>query len=359
LQEAFKNPAANKFDITHYIYRPIARLVRYKMLLESIAKTKTTVLMEKGQPPEDDPDIQGIPQVIDLTESLAKAGNKGVAVNEAKVALWALKTTLDGGKLGNRVVRDLDLLNSMRELIHQGKVFRQPEGTISGSWTELHLLLFDNYFVQVKQVKSKNKESSPRYSINRRPIPLELLTLGDFFQPAQTRSIGVLTKIGGKGHSEGKEQAQSDSRTVYPFTFSIIGAGLSSGQYTLWTDSEPARREWHEKLKHAKVLRNEVDEANKVFEFTPLSLDTFYMAPGYGVHPHAQQEYTGRVTCSVPFVTVDNRKLVAVGCEQGVWIGVQHDPPSLRKVLHVKSVTQIAVLEEFGIFLVLADKVGG
>jgi hypothetical protein len=83
------------------------------------------------------------------------------------------------------------------------------------------------------------------------------------------------------------------------------------------------------------------------------------MAPGYGVHPHAQQEYTGRVTCSVPFVTVDNRKLVAVGCEQGVWIGVQHDPPSLRKVLHVKSVTQIAVLEEFGIFLVLADKVGG
>lgn len=359
MQEAFKNPAANKFDITHYIYRPIARLVRYKMLLESIAKTKTTVLMEKGQPPEDDPDIQGIPQVIDLTESLAKAGNKGVAVNEAKVALWALKTTLDGGKLGNRVVRDLDLLNSMRELIHQGKVFRQPEGTISGSWTELHLLLFDNYFVQVKQVKSKNKESSPRYSINRRPIPLELLTLGDFFQPAQTRSIGVLTKIGGKGHSEGKEQAQSDSRTVYPFTFSIIGAGLSSGQYTLWTDSEPARREWHEKLKHAKVLRNEVDEANKVFEFTPLSLDTFYMAPGYGVHPHAQQEYTGRVTCSVPFVTVDNRKLVAVGCEQGVWIGVQHDPPSLRKVLHVKSVTQIAVLEEFGIFLVLADKVRG
>jgi hypothetical protein len=48
---------------------------------------------------------------------------------------------------------------------------------------------------------------------------------------------------------------------------------------------------------------------------------------------------------------------VAVGCEEGVWIGLRNDPRSLRKVLHVKSVTNIAVLEEFGIFLVLQDKV--
>lgn len=33
----------------------------------------------------------------------------------------------------------------MRELIHRGKVFRQPEGTISSTWPELTVLLFDNY----------------------------------------------------------------------------------------------------------------------------------------------------------------------------------------------------------------------
>ena len=49
--------------------------------------------------------------------------------------------------------------------------------------------------------------------------------------------------------------------------------------------------------------------------------------------------------------------LVAVGCDEGVWIGVRHDVKTLRKVLHVKAVTSIAVLEEFGIFLVLQDKV--
>jgi hypothetical protein len=39
--------------------------------------------------------------------------------------------------------------------------------------------------------------------------------------------------------------------------------------------------------------------------------------------------------------TVDRRLLVAVGCEEGVWIGLRHDPRSLRKVLHVKAVTNI------------------
>lgn len=58
-----------------------------------------------------------------------------------------------------------------------------------------------------------------------------------------------------------------------------------------------------------------------------------------------------------------------MGCHEGVWIGLRHDPKckprlwnqllivALRKVLHVKAVTQCAVLEDFGIFLVLADKV--
>ena len=32
--------------------------------------------------------------------------------------------------------------------------------------------------------------------------------------------------------------------------------------------------------------------------------------------------------------------------------------PALRRVLHLKMVTQCAMLEDFGIFLVLADKVG-
>lgn len=126
----------------------------------------------------------------------------------------------------------------------------------------------------------------------------------------------------------------------------------------MWTDSWLGRSEWQEKLQHAKVLRAEVNDAGKVFEMTPLSIDTFFVPNNYAV-PRADGDnpFTGRVTCSASFETIDGRLLVAVGCEEGAWIGFRNDPKSLRKVLHVKAVTNIAILEEFGIFLILQDKV--
>lgn len=82
---------------------------------------------------------------MEIIADLGKATQKGVAVNESKVELWQFQHSLDGGRYGSRTVSDLDLRNPMRELIHRGKVYRQPEGTIGGSWAELHVFLFDNY----------------------------------------------------------------------------------------------------------------------------------------------------------------------------------------------------------------------
>lgn len=41
----------------------------------------------------------------------------------------------------------------------------------------------------------------------------------------------------------------------------------------------------------------------------------------------------------------------------GVVSDVSNLRPALRRVLHLKMVTQCAILEDFGLFLVLADKV--
>jgi hypothetical protein len=107
-------------------------------------------------------------------------------------------------------------------------------------------------------------------------------------------------------------------------------------------------------------LRKIVQESNKVFEVETLSADTFLVpsmsAAAQGPAWNQESTYTGKVTCSVPFSTPDGRALVAIGCAEGVWIGFRHDPKSMRRVLHLKMVTQCAMLEEFGIFLVLADK---
>ncbi|KAH8084690.1 Dbl homology domain-containing protein, partial [Filobasidium floriforme] len=296
----------NRQDIGHFAYRPVPRLLRYTLLLKDILKHLTRTDQS------DNLDIFTIPEVVELIDSQGKLIEKGVEESSAKVSLWQLPDSLSGGKFGKEIVNDLDLTNPMRELVHKGRLLRQPEGSIAASWSELHALLFNNFFVLTKLGKSKTSSNvPPRYYINRKPIPLELLTLGSFHDPPQSRRVGLLRTFRSERHESSTTPASdSESRTVYPFTFSFMGSGQLGGQYTLWADSELSRKEWQQKLLHAKALRS----------------------------------------------TVDNRELVAIGCAEGVWIGLRSDPRSLRKVLHVKAVTQCAVLEQFSLFLVLSNK---
>jgi len=166
----------------------------------------------------------------------------------------------------------------------------------------------------------------------------------------------------------------------------------------LFTETPQERSEWKQKLEESLGLRKVVQESNKVFEIESLSVDTFLL-PSSTLGPtssvwHDGTLFTGKVTCSVPFSkhplsiaadcllanvakdTPDGRGLVAIGCAEGVWIGYRHDSRcknfhiftlaiccltrllALRRVLHLKMVTQCAILDEFGLFLVLADKVG-
>lgn len=133
------------------------------------------------------------------------------------------------------------------------------------------------------------------------PIPLELLSLGNFSDAPRARSTKIFS-VGSSHDADGQTEVTQDNKTVWPFTISFIGQGQLGGQYTLWTDSYATRADWQEKLLHAKVLRNEVNDANKVFEMVALSQDTFYMAPNYATpKTDGDSPYTGRVTCSCPF----------------------------------------------------------
>jgi hypothetical protein len=127
-----------------------------------------------------------------------------------------------------------------------------------------------------------------------------LLTIGNFSDAPRARTKTKL--LGGSSHEPDGGGETQDSKNVWPFTISFIGQGQLGGQYTLWSDSYASRAEWHDKLQHAKVLRAEVNDANKVFDFTPLSQDTFFMAPNYAAPAReGDSPFTGRVTCSVPF----------------------------------------------------------
>ncbi|KAG6829149.1 hypothetical protein H0H92_005554 [Tricholoma furcatifolium] len=333
----------------NFINRPIPRLLRYELLLNGILE----------ETPQDSLDIHQIPETIDLIKSLGKETEPGVAAAKQKVELWRYNSNLVF-KAGETV--DMDLLNPNRSLVHSGKLLRQPESGLEwNGWSELFVLLFDNYMVMTKP---KERDGVTKYQVNRRPVPLDLLTLVSFTEPPTQRSAGLLRGLRGERHADSPSapgaspETSSDSRSVYPLT--LHHNGRTGGPYILYAESAQARQDWKQKLEEALVLRKVVQESNKAFEPQTLSSDTFLIPPLLvnTTSPGWNQDnaFTGKVTCSVPFTTPNGRPLVAIGCAEGVWIGYQHDPKSMRRVLHLKMVTQCAMLEEFGIFIVLADK---
>ncbi|KAI0924365.1 hypothetical protein AcW2_005263 [Taiwanofungus camphoratus] len=355
VDQCTRHPDAHRLDMKNFINRPIPRLLRYELLLKNIL----------DETPEGHEDRQTIPQVLEVIKALGKETEPGVMSAKQKVEVWRYNSNLVF-KPGEAI--DMDLLNENRSLIHSGKLLRQPDtGFEWNGWTELFVLLFDNYLVMTK---AKEKEGVTKYQVYRRPIPLDLLTLANFTDPPTQRSSNVFRL----GRSEPRSdrhmdsattpgasttpETATDSRLVYPCT--IHHNGRLGGLYTIFAESAQIRNEWKQKLDEAIGLRKVVQESNKVFEIETLSADTFLMpsiVPGGGAPAWTHENaFTGKVTCSVPFTTSDGRGLVAIGCAEGVWIGFRHDSRSMRRVLHLKMVTQCAMLEDFGIFLVLADK---
>ncbi|KAG6909360.1 hypothetical protein DXG01_000799 [Tephrocybe rancida] len=335
----------------NFINRLTPRLLRYGLLLKGILE----------ETPADKADYQQIPEAVDLIKSLNKETEPGVFAAKQEVGFWQCNSNLVF-KTGKTV--DMDLLNPNRSLIHSGKLLRQPESGLEwNGWSELFVLLFDNYMVMTKP---KDRDGVTKYQVDRRPVPLDLLTLVNFTEAPTRRSNGVLRGLRGKRHADSPSgpgvspDTPGDSRSVYPLT--LHHNGRTGGPYILYAESAQARLEWKQKLDEALVLRKVVQESNKAFEPQTLSAETF-LIPSMTVNtapPGWNQDntFTGKVACSVPFTAMPNgRPHVAIGCAEGVWIGYQHDPKSMQRVLYLKMVTQCAILEEFGVFIVLADKV--
>ncbi|KAL1658879.1 CNH domain-containing protein [Schizophyllum commune] len=355
VEASIRHPESHRLDMKNFINRPIPRLLRYELLLKNIL----------DETPPGHPDRNDIPQVLELIKALGKETEPGVMSAKQKVELWRYANNLVF-KPGEAV--DMDLKDDNRSLIHCGKLLRQPDSSIPGNnWTELFVLVFDNYMVMTRPKESKEKEGMTKYHVNRRPIPLDLMTLVNFTDPPTQRSTGLLRNLRGGGGTHAADPAvvpsahrgsdATDSRSVFPFT--IHYNGRLGGTLILYAESQQARQEWRQVLEEALGLRAVVQESNKVFEIETLSTDTFLVPSLISSASPAwnhEASLTGKVTCSVPFNTLDNRALVAIGCEEGVWIGYRHDSKSMRRVLHLKMVSQMAMLEDFGLFLVCADR---
>jgi len=184
---------------------------------------------------------------------------------------------------------------------------------------------------------------------------------------------------------------ESDRQLIYPF--SVTHLSSSGDTYTFYAESANARQSWVEHImeaKNARALAMSTIEpfaakivAESVFG-QPTTLDQLSVKPPalveqstmhraltalraepFGSRTLGRAITLARINCAKSFIAPEgtdyaHQRLVAVGTDDGVYIGHTPELSGLctqwTKVLQLKESTQIDVLEEFGVFLVLANK---
>ncbi|PWN22901.1 hypothetical protein BCV69DRAFT_280509 [Microstroma glucosiphilum] len=336
-----RDPVSRRLGLDNFIHRALPHLQRHPLLLQTI--------IDKTE--EENPDRESCIRAKEIIVEQCKIADTVIQAAQVKAQIRGFAYNLQTKR--NKAVVDMDLLNEERQLIHEGRVYRKPDFT-DLEWTEMQAILFDNFFAVTKlKSKQENDQSTNAvFVLAKRPIAVELLEVSGFNEPSVSYSIGL---------NAFHLRSDRESRDLWPFT--IHHAGGKMEPLTLYATSKQRRNEWRTKIDEAKGLRRAVVDANKAFETSVLSDSIFALPASLGaettVPPMGVDAnlFHGRITCAVPFRMADQRRLVALGCADGVWIGLRNDPSSFRKVLHLKHVTQCAVMEEFGIFIVLADKI--
>ncbi|MBW0524761.1 hypothetical protein O181_064476, partial [Austropuccinia psidii MF-1] len=326
-------PESNKLELNAYLTKPTTRLGRYPLLLEVVLKYT----------PEGHPDKTDIPKVVKMIRELLTRVNVETGKSENRFNLAQLDRQLVF-RQGEAV--DLRLREEGRELIYKGQLKKRGGGGSDSA--ELKVYLFDHALLMVKH---KNSSKSDNLKVYRKPIPLELLTvtgigineesLGGPRSGAQAkksiinRSTGTSKPTGASNNLNTLVHHQANNKSGFSITFNHLGRKGYS--IVLWATTWQARQKWLEKIETRQI---EIREQNTVFEMITLS-EGFFVG-------------SNKVTCAAPF---DNGNRLVFGTESGVYLAFASDlVNSPVRVIEVVNVTQVDVMEEHGILLVLADK---
>ncbi|CAH7686884.1 CNH domain-domain-containing protein [Phakopsora pachyrhizi] len=337
VDETERLPESRKLELNAYLTKPTTRLARYPLLLEVVLKYTSEGHSDKTE----------IPKAVKMIRELLTKVNIETGKSENRFNLAQLDQQLVF-RQGEAV--DLRLREEGRELIYKGQL--KKRGGSGSDSAELQVFLFDH---AVLMVKHKQSSKSDNLKVYRKPIPLELLTITGILSPEDPspgankgsvpgrRSLMTRTSTGNKSGSSTNSGSPSgtnatnpaSSKAGFPITWNHLGRKGYS--IVLWAPTWQSRQKWLDKI---EARQAEIRGRNTIFEMVSLNEGFFVGA--------------NKVTCATPY---DNGNRLVFGTESGVYLGMALDSsrPPVR-VIQVMNVTQVDLIEEHGILLVLADK---
>ncbi|KAH6887994.1 CNH domain-containing protein [Thelonectria olida] len=392
LEEMLRNKVASKHDWTHYLITPLQRLQRYILLLESVEHKMIGDSEEKIN----------LGRAIGEIKTVTHECDAKVAEMNKRVEMMDLNRMLVL-RPGFHSVLNLDHLG--RELIYQGELLRM--GVRGVKWVDVHALLFDHYFILAKAIIPRDGKGEKKFDVSKEPIPMPLLflesmndepitkqnriaaPLGRAQVPAQAGNqlAKVATNASGRpglehvptGSSTGSANQDGDAKILYPFRVKHLGHDV----YTLFASSARERADWcnwiiETKTRHAKALFSQNAEpfrlrvlADASFHYdaaSPLARSVGVPVKGTPLDRAIQELESvlgsaqaipavcrAQVNCATGF-TAFGKSVIAIGTDYGVYISDPSNPRGWQRTVQVTRVTQIAVLEEFSVCLLIADK---
>ena len=361
---------SRKLELNGYLTKPTTRLARYPLLLENVMKYTA----------DDNPDKQDISKAIEGIRQVLTQVNIESGKSENHFTLMQLDQQLSF-RPGEFV--DMKLTEEDRKLLFKGMLKKNPTDNMA----DIQTFLFDNFLIFVKS-KTINKREELR--VYRKPIPLGLLVikqmdevipkLGLAKRPSSSLIPGARTQNNAPKQETTKQQG-------HPITFRHLGKG--GFEVTLYCTSPIQREKW---IKLVNDQQDIMKEHKNIFTKNILN-EGFFMgvqkinccvpigesapkAPccnpqcGAEKSPPKMPEKTPNrlfnpfrapkpVAESLELTSLDGGRKFVVGTDNGVFVmdrKAKDGTIKPRRALDVKAVTQIDVLEQHSILLVLSDK---
>ncbi|KIP07120.1 hypothetical protein PHLGIDRAFT_71560 [Phlebiopsis gigantea 11061_1 CR5-6] len=314
VEETERRPESRKLELNGYLTKPTTRLARYPLLLEAVLKHTH----------EDNPDKKELPKVVEMVRGFLRSVNAETGKAENRFNLLQLEqqlVTREGEKL------DLRLQEEGRELVYKGPLKKRGGG--QGDSAELLVFLFDHALLMVKQ-----KSRSELYKSYRPPIPLELLLVSaPDDSPTNQKSSKQKALLKNMPHTP----VVPIKETKGGFSITFVRLGREYYEITLWASTYISQRKWVENItKQQDMMR----ERSLIFETLTLN-EGFFIGPN-------------RVNCAAPF---EHGQRLVYGTADGVYMSnlLEYNREPM-KVLALLDVTQIDVLEHYGLLIALSER---
>ncbi|KKK20252.1 hypothetical protein ARAM_004114 [Aspergillus rambellii] len=394
---------SNRLSWDTFLKAPITRIQRYTLLLSTVHHNM----------PKDSEEKTNLAQAIEEIKLVALECDNKVGEMSKKVDLMELATKLQLRPEMKKEV-ELNLEHLGREVVFRGDL--QRPGSRTRFLVDTHAILFDHYLVLAKLSTMRDPNRTIKYEsydVSKLPIPMDLLVLESTQEDPVVKSAvrGVVAtapaaqsaqRAGGNGalaHTSSGNSANSgnsnsgkvlvpttvletpkDDKILYPFKIKHLGL---EGTYTLYASSSQNRKDWCDKIIEAKTkhaaalfaqnaepfrLRVLADTAfgnsdnsppckSVTIKGTPLDRAIKEVDKRYSVSKSRPPPICrASVHCATVFQQPPGRTMCAIGTDYGVYISEYNDPRGWTRAIPIVRVTQIAVFEEFNIFLLIADK---